>query len=65
MLALLALVLVNVILQPGFFQPAILQSNLTTFLPLVLVAIGQTYVVLGGDIDLSVGSIIASSMSSR
>jgi len=59
LLALVALVLVNVILQPGFFQPAILQSNLTTFLPLVLVAIGQTYVILGGDIDLSVGSIIA------
>jgi len=29
------------------------------FLPVVLVAIGQTYVVLGGDIDLSVGSIVA------
>jgi ribose transport system permease protein len=59
LVAFVVLVLVNVILQPAFFQPAIMQSNLTTFLPLVLVAIGQTYVVLGGDIDLSVGSIIA------
>lgn len=53
------LVVVNAALQPSFVEPAVLQSNLTTFLPLVLVAIGQTYVVLGGDIDLSVGSVVA------
>lgn len=56
---LLVLVVVNTALQPGFIEPAVLQSNITTFLPLVLVAIGQTYVVLAGDIDLSVGSIVA------
>jgi ribose transport system permease protein len=57
--ALLVLVAVNTALQPSFVQPSVLQSNLTTFLPLALVAIGQTYVVLGGDIDLSVGAIAA------
>ena len=57
--ALVVLVLINAALQPNLFQPRVMQSNLTTFLPLVLVAIGQTYVVLGGDIDLSVGSIVA------
>ncbi len=57
--ALLVLVGVNAYLQPNLFQPNVLQSNLTTFLPLILVAIGQTYVVLAGDIDLSVGSIAA------
>lgn len=56
-LALLAAV--NTMLQPSFVEPAVLQSNLTTFLPLILVAIGQTYVILAGDIDLSVGSIVA------
>lgn len=59
LLTFLMLVAVNRLLQPGFFDVPVMQSNLTTFLPLVLVAIGQTYVVLGGDIDLSVGSIAA------
>ncbi|WP_114394111.1 ABC transporter permease [Oleisolibacter albus] len=57
--ALTVLVIVNGLLQPGFFDGTVLQSNLTTFLPLVLVAIGQTYVVLAGDIDLSVGAVAA------
>lgn len=57
--ALVVLVLINWFLQPSFFQGMVLHSNLTTFLPLVLVAIGQTYVIIGGDIDLSVGSIAA------
>lgn len=58
-LVLLALVVVNTILQPSFVEPRVLRSNLATFLPLVLVAVGQTYVILAGDIDLSVGSIVA------
>lgn len=56
---LILLAAANTILQPSFVEPAVLQSNLTTFLPLILVAIGQTYVILAGDIDLSVGSIVA------
>lgn len=59
LVALLVLVAVNAMLQPNLFTPNVLKSNLTVFLPLVLVAIGQTYVVLGGDIDLSVGAIVA------
>lgn len=58
-LVLIVLAVVNTILQPSFVEPSVLQSNLTTFLPLILVAIGQTFVILGGDIDLSVGSIAA------
>lgn len=57
--ALLVLCAVSFALQRSFFRPDVLQSNLATFLPLVLVAIGQTYVVLGGDIDLSVGAVVA------
>lgn len=58
-LALIVLLAINAWLQPNIFEPNVLRSNLTTFLPLILVAIGQTYVVLAGDIDLSVGSIAA------
>ncbi|HMQ94119.1 MAG TPA: ABC transporter permease [Amaricoccus sp.] len=50
---------VNAWLQPSLLTARVLASNLTSFLPLVLVAIGQTYVVLAGDIDLSAGAIIA------
>ncbi|ARO15948.1 L-arabinose transport system permease protein (plasmid) [Ketogulonicigenium robustum] len=53
------LVIVNIILQPNFTSVRAMRSNLSTFLPLVLVAIGQTYVILAGDIDLSVGSTVA------
>ncbi|MGV3491390.1 MAG: ABC transporter permease [Devosia sp.] len=57
--ALIVLFVVNWVLQPNLVTPNVLKSNLTVFLPVVLVAIGQTYVILGGDIDLSVGSIVA------
>jgi ribose transport system permease protein len=56
---LVILCIVNAVLQPKFLRLAVLESNLTSFLPLILVAIGQTYVVLAADIDLSVGAIIA------
>src|SRR5215204_7521420 len=49
----------NFALQRDFFTPSILVANLTTFLPLIIIAVGQTYVVLGGSIDLSLGSIVS------
>lgn len=57
--ALVVLVLVNWYLQPNLMTPRVLRSNLSVFLPVALVAIGQTYVILAGDIDLSVGSIVS------
>lgn len=57
--ALIVLFITNLVLQPNLVTPAVLKSNLTVFLPLVLVAIGQTYVVLCADIDLSVGATVA------
>lgn len=59
LLILILLCVVNAVLQPRFLRLAVLESNLTSFLPLILVAIGQTYVVLAADVDLSVGAIIA------
>lgn len=49
---------VNASLQPYFFTLYNIQSNLNTFVPLVAAAVGQTLVVLGGGIDLSLGAII-------
>ncbi len=51
-------ILVNWALQPNFFQRPVLRSNLATFLPLILAAVGQTMVVLTGAIDLSIGGIM-------
>jgi len=57
--ALLAVtVAVNASLQPFFFTLYNIQSNLNTFVPLVAAAVGQTLVILGGGIDLSLGAII-------
>ncbi len=55
----LLLLLANLAVQPSLFKPAIMLSNLSSWLPLILVAMGQTYVVLSGDIDLSIGAIIS------
>jgi ribose transport system permease protein len=40
------------------FRPAIVSSNLLGFVPLMLLAAGQTVVVIGGGIDLSIGAIL-------
>lgn len=59
-LALLVLaILVNFIFQPNLFQRSTLNSNMRVFLPLILVAAGQAVVILGGGIDISVGSIVS------
>ena len=52
-------VAVNYYLQPNFFQPGLLSGNLLLFVPLMLVAVGQTVVVIGGGIDLSLGAIVS------
>lgn len=53
------LCLVNWALQPGFFRLAVLAATATAFLPLMMIAVGQTYVVLGGSIDLSLGALVS------
>jgi ribose transport system permease protein len=50
--------LVNAYMQPNFFSGYAIQSNFNSFVPLVAVAIGQTIIVLGGGIDLSIGAIV-------
>jgi ribose transport system permease protein len=54
-----ALILINAFLQNGFFKPSVMTLNLTTFLALMMIAVGQCYVVMGGSIDLSLGAIVS------
>lgn len=50
---------INYLLQPNFFRPAVLSGNLRTYLPLLLLAAGQTIVVIAGGVDLSAGAIVS------
>jgi len=55
----LLLFILNGFLQPKTLRPAAIVADISTYLPMILLAVGQTYVVLASDIDLSVGSIIS------
>ncbi len=58
-LALLALCALLVMRAPGFFQPGNLLDVLLATLPVLIVAAGATFVILTGEIDISVGSVFA------
>ena len=53
------LVAVNAALQPNFFSARALNGNFRVFLPLMILAVGQAVVIIGGGIDLSVGTIVS------
>jgi ribose transport system permease protein len=58
-LALLALLLIAVgIRQPDFFEPLSLLAFLKRSAPLIILAAGQYFVIVAGDFDLSVGSLV-------
>jgi len=52
-------IVVNAALQPNFFRPGVINGNLQTYLPLMLLAVGQTVVIIGGGVDLSIGAIVS------
>lgn len=65
-LSLILLVLTTVLyfaLQPNLFKSGtvsrLLTSNFRTWLPVILVTVGQAIVILGGGLDLSNGSIVS------
>ena len=59
-LALLVVALaVNFYLQPNLFELRVLSGNLRIFLPLMVLAAGQTIVIIGGGIDLSLGTMVS------
>lgn len=51
--------LINFVLQPNMFTKETLNSNMRVFLPLIILAVGQAIVILGGGIDISVGGIVS------
>ncbi len=59
-LALLILaIVINFAFQRNMFSVTNLNSNMRVFLPSILLAVGQAVVILGGGIDISVGSIVS------
>lgn len=56
---LVAVVVMNMILQPTFFTQYSLTSNFATFAPLVFAALAQAVVIISGGLDLSIGSQVA------
>ena len=52
-------VVVNFIFQPNLFDRTTLNSNMRVFLPSIFLAAGQAIVLIGGGIDISVGSIVS------
>ena len=58
-LAILAVLLVLVaIRQPDFLAPPSLMSFLGRSAPIILLAAGQYFVIVSGEFDLSVGSLV-------
>jgi ribose transport system permease protein len=59
LLLLVIIVIVNLFFQSNIFQRETLNGNMRVFLPLIILAAGQAVVILGGGIDISVGSIVS------
>lgn len=55
---LVATVTASAALQDGFFTPYGLTSNFAAVLPVAAVTVAQVVIVLGGGIDLSIGTIV-------
>jgi len=58
-IAIIVVVAINIILQDTFFTAYTFRSNMSTFLTLILLAMGQAVVLISGEIDLSVGNAAA------
>lgn len=59
LLLLIIALLINWYLQPNLFELRSINRNLRGFLPLAILAVGQTIVILGGGVDLSVGAMVS------
>lgn len=58
-IAFVALILLNVAITPNFLSIQTIAVNLTQVCTIAIVAVGMTYVIASGGIDLSVGSTMA------
>lgn len=52
-------VAINYNFQDNLFELRVLNNNLRTLLPLIILAVGQSIVVIGGGLDLSVGTMVS------
>lgn len=59
LLLLILAIIANFYFQRNLFARDVLNGNLRVFLPLMLLAAGQAIVIIGGGIDISVGSIVS------
>jgi simple sugar transport system permease protein/ribose transport system permease protein len=59
LLALAVLLVFNVLFTPNFLSLGTFNANLTQVATIVIVAVGMTFVIATGGIDLSVGSLMA------
>lgn len=59
LILLIMALMINLIFQPNMFARETLNSNMRVFLPIILLAVGQAIVILGGGIDISVGGIVS------
>ena len=57
--ALAVLILYNALFTPNFLTLGTLNANLTQVATIVIVAVGMTFVIATGGVDLSVGSLMA------
>jgi len=60
-LGLLILIILSSIISPDFTRPTNIQNVVQRVSIMGIMAIGMTFVILGGGIDLSVGSVLAAS----
>jgi ribose transport system permease protein len=51
-------VLLNLQFQPNLLNSTVINRNFRVFFPLMVLVVGQTVVIVGGGIDLSVGAIV-------
>ncbi len=56
---LVAIIILNAFLQDNFFAVRVINVNIKTFTPLILISMGQAVIILGGGIDLSVGAQVS------
>lgn len=59
LILLIVVVAVNYSFQNNLFELRIINNNLRTMMPLMILAVGQAIVVIGGGVDLSVGTMVS------
>ncbi|MCL4351272.1 MAG: ABC transporter permease, partial [Firmicutes bacterium] len=55
----LLFLILNSVLSPTFFTISSLSGFFATYAPLIVLAVGETFVLIGGGIDISLGAIVS------